>query len=177
MLIPRIQNGIPGETPLPDSSNDGSSLEDMMKQTLNDPIVRILINGSNLTSIQFQTFLIDHIIHHKSTENEKYGYATHFRLDKKHISRGSFNRTLSQATRNIIRSIYTVFLLGYVGIFDTPILEPFIEASSEIRAYLDRLRSLEEQSDEEKARAVATLSQELNTVIENLAGVRRLRNL
>jgi len=160
-----------------DGSSDGSYIEDLMKQTLNDPIVKILINGSNLTSVQFQTFLIDHISHHKSTESEKYSHIPHFRLDRKDISRGSFNRTLSQATRNIIRSIYTVFLLGYVSIFDTPALEPFIEASSQIRSYLDRLRSLEQQPDEESARAVATLSRELNDVIENLAGVRRLRSL
>ena len=98
------------------------------------------------------------------------------RADRADVSRGSFNRTLDQATRNIIRSIYTVFLLGYVGMLDDPSFEPFMETSSQMRSYLDQVRSVQKPRDEEYARILATLAEELSTAIEHLAGIRRLRD-
>jgi len=148
-----------------------------MKQTLNDPIVRILIDKSNLTPIQFQTFLTDRIMKQNSVNIKKNKKNAYVRIDKEQISRGSFNRTLNQATRNVIRSIYTIFLLGYVGIFDDPTLEPFIEASNQIHSYLDRLRSGEHRMDGEGARALAALSEDLRKTVENLAGVKNFKGM
>jgi hypothetical protein len=36
----------------------------------------------------------------------------------------------------VIRSIYTILLLGYVGLFDTPALQPFTELSDTIQTYV-----------------------------------------
>ena len=148
-----------------------------MKRTLSDPIVRILIDKSNLTPIQFQTFLTDRIMKQNSANMKENKKNMCMRMDLAQITRGSFNRTLNQATRNIIRSIYTIFLLGYVGIFDDPTLEPFIEASNQIRSYLDRLRSSEHRLDADGARALATLLEDLKKTVENLAGVKNFKSL
>jgi hypothetical protein len=59
-----------------------------------------------------------------------------FRPSEKRISRGSYNRSLIQAQNNVIRSIYTILLLGYVGLFDTSALQPFIELSDTLQGYL-----------------------------------------
>lgn len=102
---------------------------------LQDPIARILLENSSLTHAQFETFLIQSIgseLANKSLSGEE---RAHLREKEVKISRGAFNRTLRQARTNVVRSLYTIFLLGYVGLFDTPQLEPFIEAASRIRAY------------------------------------------
>ncbi len=148
-----------------------------LKQTLNDPIVKILVEESNLTPIQFQTFLIYQIIKRNKDEGRDLEWVPNIRVDKAEISRGSFKRTLDQAVKNIIRSIYTVFLLGYVGIFDSPTLEPFIEVSGEIRSYLERLRSADRQLNSESTQTIMILCEELRKVIENLARVKKFGRL
>jgi hypothetical protein len=153
------------------------SLPKFVKQTLDDPMVKLLIKGSNLTLVQFQTFLIDYIVSQKGLQMNENSGKMYSRVDKTLVSRGAFNRTLAQATRNIIQSIYTVFLLGYVEIFDTPTLEPFIETSNELRSYVDRLRVSMQGEDVEQEEALATLAQELQNTIGNLVRLRRLRPL
>lgn len=127
--------------------------------------------------VQFQTFLIDYIVSQKGLQMNENSGKMYSRVDKTLVSRGAFNRTLAQATRNIIQSIYTVFLLGYVEIFDTPTLEPFIETSNELRSYVDRLRVSMQGEDTEQEGALATLAQELQNTIGNLVRLRRLRPL
>jgi len=139
--------------------------------------VKILVEESNLTPIQFQTFLIYQIIKRNKDEGRDLEWVPNIRVDKAEISRGSFKRTLDQAVKNIIRSIYTVFLLGYVGIFDSPTLEPFIEVSGEIRSYLERLRSADRQLNSESTQTIMILCEELRKVIENLARVKKFGRL
>jgi len=85
------------------------------------------------------------------------------RLIKSGVSRGSFNRTLAQARRNIIRSIYTVILLGYLGIFEDPRLNPYIEISNKIKAYSEKYRELWESGkiSREQVRMIRTLQEEI----------------
>ena len=44
----------------------------------------------------------------------KYDEKARLRLKSGKISRGAFNRTLKQAKMNVIKAIYTIFLLGYL---------------------------------------------------------------
>lgn len=148
----------------------------MLKQTLNDPIVQLLIKHSNLTDIQFQTLYVDHVMYQMGLMRGNLHRYDDVRADRTDVSRGSFNRTLNQATKNIIRSIYTIFLLGYVGMFDDPSFEPFVETSSQIRSYLDQVKSVQKPAHEDYTRIVSTLGEELRTAIERLAGTRRLRD-
>ena len=53
------------------------------------------------------------------------------------ITRGSFNRTLQQARYNMVKSVLTVLLLGYIGLLETPALSPFIEASNKLKEYIN----------------------------------------
>jgi hypothetical protein len=65
----------------------------------------------------------------------------------------------------VIRSIYTILLLGYVGLFDTPSLQPFTELSDTIQGYIQQARQIG-QTDHE---AIEQLNQRLRDSISALA--------
>jgi len=65
----------------------------------------------------------------------------------------------------VIRSIYTILLLGYVGLFDTPSLQPFTELSDTIQGYIHEARQMA-QTDRE---AIEQLNQRLLDGISALA--------
>ena len=48
-------------------------------------------------------------------------------------------------------SIYTIFLLGYLGVFDSVVLDQFIEVSHKLQTYINTYRKVwgEKQSVEE----------------------------
>jgi len=141
-----------------------------LEQTLNDRIIAILLENSNLTRKQFETFIINLLGDQFCTELGGRRRKLRIRSDIRKISRGSFNRTLSQAKTNVIRSIYTLFLLGYVGVFDTPQLGPFLELSDNIKAYLqDRRDAAKHLDDEEYKRAVQDTANRLTELINTLA--------
>lgn len=146
--------------------------KESVKQALNDPLVKILLRESSLTPIQLQTFLIHHVVSEDSRNRREMKVRMALRVDKGEITRGSFNRTLLQASKNIIRSIYTIFLLGYLDIFDSPCLEPFISTSNQIQSYMEKLRGQERKPTRENERMIMALFQELRATIENLASLR-----
>lgn len=130
----------------------------------------LLIENSNLTRKQFETFIISLLGDQFRVETGSRIRKLRVRTDTFKITRGAFNRTLNQAKANVIRSIYTLFLLGYVGVFDTPQLGPFLELADNIKAYLeDRKRLPRQASDEEYKRAVQDVAQRLAELIETLA--------
>ena len=91
-------------------------LKNIIEKLFKDPIMAILLKNSNLTSLQFESLLIDYYIDNMTdivvTSNDKAAFRS------KKVSRGSFRRTLSQGRKNIISSIYTILLLSYIGIYD-----------------------------------------------------------
>jgi hypothetical protein len=108
-----------------------------IRETLSDPVTQLLLRNSQLTSPQLETLLAD------SLSNEKMGLKVQrrlFRSSGKRVSRGAYNRTLIQAQNNVIRSIYTILLLGYVGLFDSPSLQPFVELSDTIQGYVQEVK-------------------------------------
>jgi hypothetical protein len=70
-----------------------------------------------------------------------------------------------QGQNNVIRSIYTVLLLGYVGLFDTPSLQPFVELSDTIQGYAKEAKDSSQTGRE----AIEQLSQKLLDSISTLA--------
>jgi hypothetical protein len=110
-----------------------------IQETVNDPMSRLLLDSSHLTLTQLETLLADSISNEKTS---KKGQRRLFRPSGRSISRGSYNRTLIQAQNNVIRSIYTILLLGYVGLFDTPALQPFLELSDNLQGYLEELNAI-----------------------------------
>jgi len=141
-----------------------------LDQTLSDPIVALLLENSNLTRKQFESFIISLLGDQFYVKSATKGKKLRVRTDKFEISRGAFNRTLNQARVNVVRSIYTLFLLGYVQVFDTPQLGPFLELADNIKAYLEDRRSAAMRAgDEEYKKAVRDVSQRLAETIGALA--------
>lgn len=116
--------------------------QSQIKRLLEDPISKILLNNSLLSMIQLETLLIDLLSEDITGYSLKYKDKAKLRLNDKGVSRGSFNRTLKQANTNINKSINTIFLLGYLGIFKTPQLQPFIEVSNNLNRYIKKYKDL-----------------------------------
>ena len=79
------------------------------------------------------------------------------------ISRGAMNRTLRQARKNISEAIHTILLLGYAGLFESPSLVPFVQASEQLRSQTAQLRESSELDEKLYRTAVESL---LNTLEE-----------
>jgi len=138
---------------------------------LQDPVARILLENSSLTHAQFETFFIQSVgdeLTNKPLSGEERAY---LRQKETKISRGAFNRTLRQARTNVVRSLYTIFLLGYVGLFDTPQLEPFIEAASRIRAFTTT-QTASTNSTQNEAGVARMIMEDLQRMLKTLARYR-----
>lgn len=117
--------------------NSEEEVRKWLKQVKNDRVINILVEKSNLTKIQFETFLLDLIFRANKLNGLDANLKTILRSDKEKVTRGAFNRTRRQALQNIVKSIYTVLLLGYLGIFETPQLEPFLEGANRLKSYVE----------------------------------------
>ena len=126
---------------------------------LNDPIVQILAKNSQLTKTQLETLLIDVLAENMSGKQLKYDEKARLRLTKAKISRGSFNRTLKQSKENVIKSIYTVLLLGYFEIANK--LHEYIEA------HMDTPHGGEGAKEHQKV--IEIIREELETSLKRLS--------
>ena len=141
-----------------------------------DPIIKILSKNSNLTKTQLETLLIDFLapnVSGKSLTNQEKAL---LRLTKAGISRGAFNHTLKQARRNIIQSIYTIILLGYLGLFEDTRLDPYLEVANKLREYVGAYKDVLSNNDlaAEHLRIVTMLREELELTLEKLSSSRAL---
>lgn len=151
-------------------------LQKWLARSIDDPIVKILAKNSNLTKAQLETLLIDFLaanIAEKPLRNED---KARLRLAKSGISRGAFNRTLKQARKNVIQSMYTIILLGYLGIFNNTRLDPYLEAASKLQHFLSAYREIlfNDKLAEEQLRIVGMLREELESSLERLSGTHAL---
>jgi len=92
---------------------------------------------------------------------------------RKEISRGALNRTLRQARENISEAIHTILLLGYGGLFDSPSLAPFVEASERLRSQTAQLRESAEQNGKMYQATVENLLESLEEAFQALYGKSR----
>lgn len=141
-----------------------------------DPIFKILLKNSNLTKVQAETFLIDILAEKIANKRLVYEEKAKLRLIKSGVSRGAFNRTLAQARKNVVKSIYTVILLGYLGIFDDPRLEPYIEIANKIKTYTEKYREMWETGKigEDQIKFLQVLQNEIEKSLSNLSRPRAL---
>lgn len=147
--------------------------QNWLKYSLNDPIVKLLEKNSNLTKIQLETLLIDVLVENIADKSLKYDEKARIRLLA--VSRGAFNRSLRQARRNVIQSIYTILLLGYLGILEEISLEPYIEIANRLQTYVKTQRKLAKKPPkEEQLKIVARLHQELKKSLEALSEPRSM---
>jgi hypothetical protein len=155
-----------------------NDIPEWIKEISKDPVIKILVENSNLTKIQLETFLIN-LLTDEMTENKiKYDEKAKLRIKGK-VSRGSFNRTLKQSQKNIISSIYTILLLGYLGIFDSPSLSQYIEISNKIKRYIDAYREIQLGSGkitQEDTKLLKIFHNELEKNLQELINHRKLSN-
>ena len=138
---------------------------------LNDPIVKMLSKNSQLTKTQLETLLIDILAENMSGKTLNYDEKARLRLTKAKLSRGSFNRTLNQSKENVIKSIYTVLLLGYLGIFETTSLDPYLEIANRLKEYMEAHKDLPNSLEgvQEHLKVIEIIREELETSLKRLS--------
>lgn len=149
-----------------------NEFQNMIEQAFRDPIMTILLKNSNLTKVQFESLLINYY-----TENMTdivLTYDNKALLRSKKVSRGSFSRTLSQARRNIISSIYTILLLSYVGIYDTHPFEEYRNLAEKLSEYTVMIQDQDNPKSRSKIRK---LEIELANGIRSLAEPKQLKQV
>lgn len=141
-----------------------------LNSALSDPIVRILAKNSQLTKTQLETLLIDILAENLSGKQLIYDEKARLRLTKAKISRGSFNRTLKQSKENVIKSVYTVLLLGYLGVFESTTLDPYLEIANKLRDYVEAHYSGPgDKEAENHQKVIELIREELETSLRHLA--------
>ena len=142
----------------------------LLESSINDPIAKIMADNSHLTKTQLETLLIDTLADNIAGKALKYDEKARLRLTKAKISRGAFNRTLRQAKENVTKSIYTVILLGYLGLFETTTLDPYLEVANQLHTYLNAYKNAvsEGTSMSERLKIIALLRQQLETSLKEL---------
>jgi hypothetical protein len=139
--------------------------------SLSDPIANILAKSSHLTKTQLETLLIDVLAESISGKQLKYDEKALLRLTKAKISRGAFNRTLMQAKTNVIKSIYTVLLLGYLGVFEATTLDPYLEIANKLHTYLEAHKSMlnTDEDRDNQLRIIEIVRKELEMSLKQLS--------
>jgi hypothetical protein len=72
-----------------------------------DPVFSFLLSRSSLTETQLDTLLLSQLDEKLAVKAAQRG---------KRVSKGAFLRTLRQCQFNVEASLYTLFLIGYVGL-------------------------------------------------------------
>jgi len=139
--------------------------------SLNDSITKILSQNSHLTETQLETLLIDILADNIAGKTLKYDEKARLRLTKSKISRGAFNMTLKQAKENVIKSIYTILLLGYLGVFESTTLDPYIEIANKLKEYLEAYKNMPNKSAElsEHLKSMEIVREELEKCLKQLS--------
>ena len=147
------------------------SVQAWLNGALNDPIVQILAKNSQLTKTQLETLMIDVLAENLSGKQLKYDEKANLRLTKAKISRGSFNRTLRQSKENVIKSIYTVLLLGYLGVFESTTLDPYLEIANKLHEYVEAHQETPDKAEELKdhLKVIEIIREELETSLKRLS--------
>ena len=147
------------------------SVQTWLNGALGDPIVKILAKNSQLTKTQLETLLIDILAENLAGKQLKYDEKANLRLTKAKISRGSFNRTLKQSKENVIKSIYTVLLLGYLGVFESTTLDSYLEIANKLHDYVEAHQDMPGREEELKdhLKVIEIIRQELETSLKRLS--------
>ena len=147
------------------------SVQSWLTGSINDPIVRIIAKNSHLTKTQLETLLIDILSENIAGKPLKYDEKASLRLTKAKISRGAFNRTLRQAKGNVIKSIYTVLLLGYLGVFENTTLDPYLEIANKLHEYLEAYKDIPNKGEElsDHLKVIEMIREQLETSLKQLS--------
>lgn len=152
--------------------SEENNLQKLIERSFRDPIAAILLKNSNITSVQYESLIIDYLSDYMI--DYRITYKNKALLRSKKVSRGSFSRTLSQARKNIISSIYTILLLVYIGIFDTVPFDDYRNLSEKLMEYLALIKN----SDVIKSKHfLQRIEKELMDGISSLSDSKSLKNM
>ncbi len=90
----------------------------------NEEDLKALLKGSSLTEPQLEVLLIELA---SATSGRKLSFEEKAKVRK--VSKGAYARTLRQAVENIKKSVYTIFLLRYLGILGDGAVSSLLEAA------------------------------------------------
>ncbi len=155
------------------------NVKEWLERILQDPLVNILLKNSSLTEIQFETVLIDILAEEIAQSKLSYENKRFMRVSKSDVSKGSYNRSLRQARKNIRRSVSTLLLLGYLDLLDTPNLLPFIDLSKNLERYKELYRknwkaSIEGEKNEVSQNKLFEYKKMIQEGLENLSTLKRI---
>jgi predicted DNA-binding protein (UPF0251 family) len=145
------------------------------RRIMNEPILRTLLDRSLLTKPQLETLLIDLVIEDQFGEHVPYEDKATIRTKSGSratgVSRGSFNRTLKQARRNVTRCLHTMLLLAYLGFFDFSVFRPFEEIATKIGDYrrIREVLSGREGLSNEDVESYRAAERTINDALDKLA--------
>jgi hypothetical protein len=147
------------------------TVQTWLNGALSDPIVKILAKNSQLTKTQLETLLIDILAENIAGKPLNYDEKARLRLTKAKLSRGAFNRTLRQSKENVTKSIYTVLLLGYLGVFESTTLDPYLEIANKLKEYVEAHKDIPEGHEELKdhLKAIEMIREEIEMSLKQLA--------
>ena len=131
--------------------NNSTQTSAWARRMLRDPITQLLQEQSHLTYVQLETLLIDFLMDGFGGKRLNYEAKATLRRERgkvKPVSRGAFNRSLAQARKNVIKSIFTIILLGYLGLFESPSLKRYQDLAETIRSYSKDYDQAAAQQDE-----------------------------
>jgi len=145
------------------------------KQVLKEPILKKLQEGSTLSPAQLETLLIDLVVEDNYgshiTYEDKASYRSRTGSRSRGVSRGAFNRTLTQARTNVTRCLYTMILLAYLGLFESTVFRPFEEVAARIGDYR-RIRDIlagKAELTQEDLESVGVTERTIMSILEELS--------
>ncbi|MGY5881706.1 MAG: hypothetical protein RTV31_15750 [Candidatus Thorarchaeota archaeon] len=152
------------------------------KQVLKEPILKMLQEGSTLSLPQLETLLIDLVVEDNLgthiTYEDKASYRSRTGSRSRGVSRGAFNRTLTQARRNVTRCLYTMLLLAYLGLFDSTVFRPFEVVATRIGDYR-RIRDIlagKTELTQEDLESIAVTEKTIVSFLDDLSSALALKS-
>jgi hypothetical protein len=152
--------------------NEVKETRSWARRMLQDPITILLAKKSNLSQVQLETLLLDYLLDGFSGKRIDYQTKASLRDPREKmrknagVSRGSFNRSLAQARRNVTKSVFTLVLLGYLGLFDTPSLMRYQKLAEDIRSYAREYDIVATNNEKPTPTHLSTLKQNQDRILE-----------
>ena len=112
-----------------------------IKSFLQEPLCEILLKKSFFTEIQLETLLIDHMIGESVDQRVTQEKKAKARRVSKGRSRGAYNRVLQQSRKKLEKTLYSILLMGYLGILADVRISTLSEASEKLQDYINSVRS------------------------------------
>ena len=71
----------------------------------------------------------------------------------------------------MVRAIYTVLLLGYLGVFESTTLDPYLEIANKLSRYMEAYKNMPNQSEDlnEHLKVMKMIREELETSLMHLS--------